>query len=62
MKLQLSIKDIAKYKLRSIEFTAAKFNNFNEDNLEHTSISSSTGNYIITWNLQRVLKGALNSY
>ena len=61
-KLQIHVKDLAKYKIQSINFTPARFNNFNISNGEHTSIVTSTGPYLITWNFKRVQKGFLKSY
>lgn len=61
-KLQLHVKDLAKHKIRAVNFTAARFNNFNIANGEHTSIVTSTGPYLITWNFKRVQKGFLKSY
>jgi len=56
------VKDIAKYKIQTINFTPARFNNFNISNGEHTSIITSTGSYLITWDFKRVEKGFLKSY
>lgn len=61
-KLQLHVKDLAKYKISAVSFTAARFNNFNIANGEHTSIVTSSGPYLITWNFKRVQKGFLKSY
>lgn len=61
-KLQISVKDIAKHRIQSLDFTPAKFNNFNLSNGEHTSIVTSTGKYLITWNFLKVKKGLLKSY
>ena len=58
----MHVKDIAKYKISSVDFTAARFNNFNIDNGEHTSIVASTGQYLITWNFKKILKGLLRAY
>ncbi|TPX32054.1 hypothetical protein SmJEL517_g04768 [Synchytrium microbalum] len=43
-----------------VSFTPARFNT-GEDTQEKTIVTSS-GPYVITWNLKRVLKGALNEY
>ena len=61
LKLQLKATDIAKYKIKSIDLKPAKFNNFNA-NGEESSIVTSTGNYLITWNFMKVKKGILNQY
>lgn len=61
-KLQLHVKDIAKHKLTSINFSSARFNNFNYSNGEHTSIVTSTGSYLVTWNFKKIQKGLLKSY
>lgn len=60
-KLQIHVKDLAKYKISSVDFTTARFNNFNNDG-EHTSIVASTGKYLITWNLKMLLKNKLRAY
>lgn len=61
-KLQLHVKDLAKHNIRYLDFTPARFNNFNVSSMEHTSIVTSSGPFLITWNFKKVLKGALNSY
>jgi len=61
-KLQIQVKDLAKYKIRTVDFTAARFNQFNSSNLEETSIVASTGPFIITWNFKKVAKGLLKAY
>jgi len=43
-----------------INFTSAKFNN--GDNINETSIVSSTGDFLITWNFNFVKRGVLNKY
>uniref|UniRef100_A0A7S3CJU9 Vacuolar import/degradation Vid27 C-terminal domain-containing protein n=1 Tax=Strombidium rassoulzadegani TaxID=1082188 RepID=A0A7S3CJU9_9SPIT len=62
VKLQLNVKDLAKHQIKSLDFTAAHFNNFSHSNKYHTGIVTSTGPFVVTWNLQRVLKGLRNQY
>ena len=61
-KLQIHVKDLAKYNIKKLDFTSAKFNNFNTSNSEHTSITASTGQYLITWNFKKILLGKLRAY
>ena len=61
LKLQLKAQDIAKFRIRAIDFKPAKFNNFSA-NGEETSIVTSTGNYLVTWNFKKVMRGVLNEY
>lgn len=61
-KLQLHCKDIAKHKIRSVDFTPARFNNFNMSSGEHTSIVATTGSFVVTWNFKKVQKGQLRAY
>ena len=61
LKLQLKAQDIAKYKMTAIDFKPAKFNNFSAAGQE-SSIVTSTGNYLITWNFNKVKRGFLNQY
>ena len=49
-----------KYDLINLNFTAARFNN--GDHINETSIVSSTGDYLITWNFEYVKRGLLNKY
>lgn len=53
-KLQIHVKDIAKYKINSINFSPARFNNYNSSSGEHTSIVASTGPFLITWNFKKI--------
>ena len=53
-KLQIHCTDLAKYKIRNVNFTAAKFNNFNISNMEETSIVAATGPFVVTWNFKKV--------
>lgn len=59
LKLQIKATDIAKYRIRSIDFKPAKFNNFSATG-EESSIVTSTGQYLITWNFKKVMRGILN--
>lgn len=61
-KLQIHVKDLAKYRINSIDFTTARFNNFNQSSGEHTSIVASTGKYLITWNFKQLKMNKLRSY
>lgn len=61
-KLQLHVKDLAKHGIKSIDFTPARFNNFNSSNAELTSIVTSSGPYLFTWNFKKILKGLLKCY
>lgn len=61
LKLQLKATDIAKYRISSIDFKPAKFNNFSA-NGEESSIVTSTGKFLITWNFIKVRRGVLNEY
>lgn len=49
-----------KYNLIDLNFTPARFNN--GDNINETSIVSSAGDYLITWNFKYVQRGFLNKY
>lgn len=61
-KLQIHVKDLAKYRINHLDFTPARFNNFKESTMEHSSIVTSSGPYLITWNFKKVVKGHLKSY
>jgi hypothetical protein len=61
-KLSIHVKDLAKYKINTLDFTAARFNNFNISTGEHTSICTSSGPYLFTWNFKKVQKGMLKCY
>lgn len=61
-KLQIHVKDLAKYQIKSIDFTPAKFNNFNISGGEETSIVTSSGPYLFTWPFKKVQKGLLKCY
>ena len=52
---------MAKYRIGAIDFKPAKFNNFSA-NGEESSIVTSTGNFLITWNFKKVRRGVLNEY
>ena len=61
LKLQLKAQDIAKFRISAINFKPAKFNNFSA-NGEETSIVTSTGHFLVTWNFRKVKRGILNEY
>ena len=61
LKLQIKATDIAKYRISSIDFKPAKFNNFSSSG-EESSVVTSTGNFLITWNFKKVRRGILNDY
>lgn len=60
-KLAIQPKDIAKYQISNISFRPARFNNFSSQG-EETSIVSSTGDYLLTWNFKHVKAGKINAY
>ena len=43
LKLQIHVKDLAKHRISTVDFTPARFNNFNISSGEHTSIVASSG-------------------
>lgn len=43
-------------------FTNARFNNFNVSTGEETSIVTSIGDYLVTWDFLKVKRGVLDSY
>jgi hypothetical protein len=61
-KLQLKVKDLSKHKISGLDFTPAKFNNSNLSTASETSIVTSTGNFLVTWNFKKIMKGKLDSY
>ena len=60
-KLQIRAQDIAKHSIRNICFKPARFNNFSAAG-EETSIVTSTGDFLITWNFKKIKRGILNDY
>ena len=62
LKLQIKPTDISKYKIGSLDFKPAKFNNFNASTGEESSIVTSTGSLLVTWNFKKVKRGILNEY
>jgi hypothetical protein len=56
-KLTIDPKDIIKHQIRYVNFTPAKFNN--GDTVHESSIVTSTGRFLITWNFEKVKKGHL---
>lgn len=51
---------MAKYGIKEVNFTPARFNN--GDNVNEDSIVTSTGQFLVTWNFLKVRKGHLMSY
>ncbi len=60
MKLTLDPKDIIKNQIRVVNFTPARFNN--GDTVSDTSIVTSTGDFLVTWNFEKVKRGILRTY
>jgi len=56
------VKDLAKYRISALDFTPARFNNYSHSSGEHTSIVTSSGPYLFTWNFKKVKKGLLKAY
>jgi hypothetical protein len=56
-KLTIDPKDIVKNQIKQINFTPAKFNN--GDDVHETSIVTSSGKFLVTWNFEKVKKGHL---
>ncbi|ORY42614.1 VID27-domain-containing protein [Rhizoclosmatium globosum] len=65
VRLQLRPEHVA-YMGGDVSFTPARFNTSNgedgEGQFEETSIITSTGPYVVTWNFRRVKSGKLNDY
>jgi hypothetical protein len=59
IKLSLDPRDIVKHQISRIDFTPAKFNQ--GDHQSDSSIVTSTGKYLVTWNFERVKKGHVKS-
>ena len=57
-KLSLKPRDIARYNLKRVRFTNARFDNKEPE----TSILTSSGEFIITWSFSKVKKGILTDY
>ena len=63
LKLSLKPEDIVKYQIRGIDLSPARFNNFGDGkSQDETSIVTSTGPFLITWNFNRVKRGVLRAY
>ena len=60
IKLKLTARDMARYKIRRVNFDRATFDN--NENKEESYIVVNTGEFVITWNFQKVLKGCLSDY
>ena len=59
-KLTISPEDLARYNMREVRFTPAKFN---VDALSReTSIVTSTGNYLVIWDFAKIRRGKLFEY
>lgn len=61
LKLTLKPRDIAYYGIKTVKFSGAKFNTSKESGQE-SSISTSTGEFLITWSFSKVQKGILQDY
>ncbi|KAJ3020130.1 UNVERIFIED_CONTAM: hypothetical protein HDU68_010331 [Siphonaria sp. JEL0065] len=64
VRLQLRPEHVA-YMGGSVSFTPARFNTSSGNNsgeFEETSIVTSTGSFVVTWNFRRVKQGKLNDY
>lgn len=59
-KLSIRPQDRVKFDILDINFTPARFNN--GDNINETSVVSSTGDFLLTWNFNYVKRGILNKY
>eukprot|EP00828_Plagiopyla_frontata_P041401 TRINITY_DN5888_c0_g1_i1.p4 TRINITY_DN5888_c0_g1~~TRINITY_DN5888_c0_g1_i1.p4 ORF type:complete len:169 (+),score=38.65 TRINITY_DN5888_c0_g1_i1:135-641(+) len=59
-KLSLSPNDIAKYKLSNFEFTQARFDD--SQNSKEQFIITSVENYLIIWNVKKVIQGKIYDY
>jgi hypothetical protein len=55
IKLTIDPRDIVKNQIKFINFTPAKFNN--GDNIDESSIVTSTGKLLVTWNFEKVKRG-----
>ena len=56
-KLTVDPKDIVKHQIKGVNFTPARFNN--GDSIHESSIVTSTGKFLVTWNFDKVKKGNL---
>eukprot|EP00475_Leptophrys_vorax_P037991 TRINITY_DN6621_c2_g1_i2.p1 TRINITY_DN6621_c2_g1~~TRINITY_DN6621_c2_g1_i2.p1 ORF type:complete len:117 (-),score=29.93 TRINITY_DN6621_c2_g1_i2:103-453(-) len=60
-KLQIKPEDIAKYKIRDIDFTTAKFDT--GEAITEKWIIASTGPFVITWNFEKIRRyGIVDDY
>ena len=59
-RLHINIEDVRKYSIKEVKFSAAKFND-SQDGKERFIVTS-TGEFIITWNLLDVVKGKTYKY
>jgi len=60
IKLQIDKKDLIKYNIGEVSFTAAHFNT--GDNIDESWIVTSTGPYVVTWNFNRLKSSGGSSY
>lgn len=60
IKLAIDGRDIVKYQIKNVNFSPARFNN--GDSVKENSIVTSTGDYLVTWNFEKVKRGILKSY
>ena len=61
-KLTLSVKDMIRYGISQISFTAARFNNYSPGNGLETQIVTSTIDFVIIWKFSDIRKGRANRY
>ena len=62
IRLVLKPSDISKHGITNICFRPAKFNNFTAHGKEESSIVTSTGNFLITWNFKKIKRGMQPEY
>ena len=60
-KLMIRPKDIAKHAIKNVSFKPARFNNYTSAG-EESSIVTSTGDFLITWNFKKIKRGQLFDY
>lgn len=62
IKLQIRLEDLARLQVQ-VDFTPAKFNNYTITGFtEETSIVTTTGDYLITWNFAKIRKNLPTPY
>jgi len=62
LKLTITPEDQVKYNITDISFTPAKFNTGTLANSYEQWIATSCGNWVITWDFEKVKKGQRNAY